>query len=129
VDNTELGNELTRGPKLHQKWYVFFAQERIQLRKMESDFRRLRLRKQEFYLNGHDEETRALKWQMPPQGRVLKGEVQQYVDTDPDVVEVALEVGVQQEKVQFLESVLKTLKDRTFALNGAVKWAAFTAGG
>lgn len=129
VDNTELGNELTRGPQLHQRWYVHFSRERILLRKMESDLRRLRLRKTEFFLHGHDEETRALEWRLPPQGRVLKGDVQNYVDTDPDVVEAALEVGIQQEKVQFLESVLKTLKDRTFALNGAVRWAQFTAGG
>lgn len=131
IDRTELGAESLRAPKLHQKYYVFFSQERKKLREMEVNLKRLRLRKHEFYLHGHDEITRRLGWQLPPAGKVtLKSDVEKYVDTDEHVVAAAMEVGTQQETVNFLESCLRSpIAFWNKTIENAINWSRFTAGG
>lgn len=128
IDKTEIGEAALISGKLHARWYRHYAREKKTLRNFESAFKKLRLRKQEFYLQGHDDLSRSLGWKLPPQGKVLKGEVAGYVDADDDVVNAAVEVGLQQEKVQFLESTLKWIANRNFSITNYIAWVRFTSG-
>jgi hypothetical protein len=129
IDQSRLGEEALRTFPLHQKYWKLFSSERTVFRKTEAELRKLKHRKYVFYSQGPTEETKALGWRLPPCGKILKNEARDYVDTDDDVVALTLRLGEQAEKVEFLESVIKTLKDRGFAVKNALDWQRFTQGG
>jgi hypothetical protein len=84
--------------------------------------------KYEFYTQGPTEETHNLGWRLPPIGKILRTDAGMYVDTDKDIINLALKIGIQHEKVDLLESVIKSLRDRNFNLRAAIDWEKFKAG-
>ena len=127
VDRTELGNEALKIPKLHHKYYKIFVQERVILKKMELDLKQLKLKKFEFYSQGPDSET-PTHWKLPPIGKVIKADVLQYVDTDPDTIVMTLKFGVQSEKAELLEYIIKSLSNRGYQISSAIQWEKFKIG-
>lgn len=120
IDITELGQEATKIPNLTQKYYEILVQERMLLRKQEYDLKKLKLEKYEFYTQGPNEETEQKGWMLPPKGIIIKSEIPMYLDADKDIIELSLKIGVQQEKVEALETIIKSLKDRGFNIRAAI---------
>lgn len=129
IDKTELADEALRVPKLHHKYFRIYTTEKLLLRKYESQLKQLKLEKYEFYTMGHTEETRDKGWELPPKGLILKGDVPMYMEADNDIVEMSLKIGLQQEKVEFLDSIIKSFRDRGFLIKSAIEWHKFTMGG
>ena len=128
IDRTELGEESLKIPKLHHKYFKIFTHERLVLRKQEADLKQLKLEKQEFYTLGPTEETHERGWQLPPRGKVLKSEVSHDIDADKDIVNLSLKIGIQQEKIELLESIIKSLTGRGFNIKAAIEWEKFKVG-
>jgi hypothetical protein len=128
IDKSELGLEALKGPVLHHKYFKLFSSSRLSLRKMEADFKALRIKKADFYMNGPNDETRALGWLMPPRGRILKQEVASYVDTDPDVRQFNHEIAMETERAEALEDIIKEIRNRGYAIKNAIDWIKFTNG-
>jgi recombination/repair/ssDNA binding protein UvsY len=127
IDHTELGSESLRTSELHCKYYRMFGRERLVKRKLESDLRELRLAKHEFYLHGPSRETEAKGWKATGV-RILKQDVGTYIDGDPDIAEATLRLGYAQEKVDFLESIIRVISNRNYAIKNAVDFLRFTQG-
>jgi hypothetical protein len=100
----------------------------LRLRKYELDLKKLRLEKYEFYTQGPTEETHAKGWHLPPIGKVIKSEVNNYVDADDDIIQLTLKVGIQQEKIEMLESIIKSLTNRGFLIKSAIDFERFRTG-
>ena len=128
IDKTELGDESLKIPKLHHKYYSMLVAERAVLRKLEADMKKLKLEKHEFYTQGHTEETKEKGWKLPARGMILKNDVPLYMDADQDLVDLSLRIGVQQEKVEFLTSILESVRFRSNAIKNAIDWTRFTMG-
>lgn len=128
IDRAELGNEALKIPQLHHKYFKIFTNERLLLRKYEAELKELKLRKHEFFTMGPTEETHALGWKLPPQGKVLRSDVVHYIDTDKEVVTLSLKIGVQQEKIELLESIIKSLTNRGFNIKAAIEFEKFKVG-
>lgn len=128
IDKTELGDESTRIPKLHSKYYNILIKERLQLRKLEAEYKQLRLDKYEFFTQGPNEDTRDKGWRLPPKGMILKADIPMYMDADQDVVDLTLKMGLQNEKIDFLDSIIKTIINRNFVIKNAIDWQKFTMG-
>ena len=128
IDRTELGEESLKIPQLHSKYYKLFATERLRLKKMEADFKILKLEKYEFYTQGPTEESRDRGWKLPPRGLVLKADVSMYMEADDDLIQTSLKIGLQQEKVDYLENIIKSLVNRNFNIKNAIEWHKFTHG-
>ena len=129
IDQTDLGNESLKIPKLHHKYYMMLLSERSSLRKLEAQMKQLKLSKYEFYSQGHTEETRKLGWELPPRGIILKADIPMYIEADKDLIDLSLKIGVQGEKVDFLDSILKTLQTRNFLIKNAIDFLRWTNGG
>jgi hypothetical protein len=129
IDRTELGDESLKIPKLHHKYYQIYSTEKLLLRKYESEFKRLKLEKHEFYTQGPNEDTRAKGWQLPAKGLILKADIPMYMEADNDIIDMSLKIGYQQEKIDLLESIIKTLTNRGYSIKTAVDWARFMMGG
>jgi hypothetical protein len=128
IDRTELGQEAIKIPQLHSKYYKIYSTSRLQLRKWESEFKVLKLEKYEFYTMGPTEDTEEKGWKLPPRGAILKAEVNNYIDADPDIIKASLKIGLQQEKIQFLEDIIKSLVNRGFQIKSAIDWEKFKTG-
>lgn len=128
INRAELGDEALKIPKLHHKYYKIFANERLVLKKYDAELKQLRLEKQEFFILGPTEESHAKGWRLPPVGKVLRSDVNTYIDADQDIINLTLKIGMQHEKIDFLESIIKTLHNRNFNIRAAIDWAKFQVG-
>lgn len=128
INRNELGDEALRIPKLHHKYFKIFTQERLTLRKLEFDLKQLKLEKYEFFTQGPTPEQHEKGWKLPPQGKILKSDANNYVDADPDVINIALRIGMQLEKIELLESIIKTLTNRGFNIKSAIDFERFKMG-
>jgi hypothetical protein len=129
IDQTDLGAESLKIPKLHHKYYMILVAEKATLRKLEYQYKQLKLAKYEFYSQGHTEETKKLGWQLPPRGIILKADIPLYLESDQDVVDLSLKIGMQQEKVDFLESIIKSFQTRGYLIKNSIDFMRFTMGG
>lgn len=128
INRNELGDEALRIPKLHHKYFKIFTQERLTLRKLEFDLKQLKLEKYEFFTQGPTPEQHEKGWKLPPQGKILKSDANNYVDADQDIINLALRIGMQLEKIELLESIIKTLTNRGFNIKSAIEWEKFKVG-
>ena len=128
IDTTDLGNESIKIPKLHNKYYKAYITEKILLRKYESEMKSLKLAKYEFYTQGPSAETKELGWSIPSRGMILKQEIPMYMEGDKEIIALSLKIGLQQEKVELLESIIKSLVNRGFQIKSAIDWHKFTMG-
>lgn len=128
IDRTELGDAALDIPKLHYKYYKLFVHERMILRKYETEMKTLKLDKYEFYTQGPSEENKDKGWRLPAKGLILKSDIPAYMDADADIINLNLKIGLQQEKVEFLDSIIKTIINRNFIIKNAIEWQKFTMG-
>ena len=129
IDRTELGDESLKIPKLHHKYYSIYVGEKVILRKLESDMKKLKLEKYEFYSQGPTEESKEKGWRMPARGLILKADIPLYMEGDQDIIDLSLKIGVQQEKIEFLESIIKSFQTRGYIIKNAIDFTKFTMGG
>jgi len=128
IDKTEIGDEAIKVPKLHSKYYNILIKEKLLLRKLEAEMKQLKLDKYEFLTQGPNEDTKERGWKLPPKGMILKGDIPTYMDADKDIINLSLKIGMQQEKVYFLEDIIKTIINRGYLLKTVLEWQRFTMG-
>ena len=129
IDRTELGDEALNIPKLHHKYYEIYVKERLTLRKFEAELKQLKLDKYEFLTQGPNEETKDKGWRLPAKGMILKGDIPMYIEADQDIINLSLKIGLQQEKIELLDSIIKSIMNRNFVIKNAIDWNRFTMGG
>jgi hypothetical protein len=128
IDTMQISEEAVKIPKLHHKYYKIFSQERLALKKYETDFKKLHQMKFEYFLGTLDQETlRENNWKPNPRS-ILKGDIPMYIDSDQDIINLTLKIGLQKEKVSVLESIIKNISDRGYMIKNYIDWQKFTNG-
>lgn len=128
IDSTELDVESLRIPELHSKYMKIYFEERRKLKAYEFQSKDLYLKKYEYY-NGKlsQEELDELGWQ-PFVKRLMKGEIDMYLDSDKDVITNNMKMANQKEKIEFCEDAIKNINQRNFQIRNAIEWRKFTQG-
>lgn len=127
-NRTELGEESLRTPSLHHKYYKMYSAERLSLRKLEVEYRELYKIKYEYYSGSLDYETLSEnKWEPFPL-KILKTDIQTYIDSDKDITNMVLRIALYKEKIDVLESIIKNIQTRGFAIKNALDWEKFKNG-
>lgn len=128
IDGTELGDESTRIPQLHGKYINIYHDESLVLRKLEADYKTLRKQKWEYY-NGKlsQEELNALGWE-PFGHRILRQDMDIYMDSDTDMIRIVSKIEMQRAKVDYLDSVIKGINNRQWVIRNAIEWRKFMSG-
>ena len=98
------------------------------LRSQEAEMKQLKLDKYEFYTQGPNEETESKGWKLPAKGLILKTDIPMYMDADSDIIKLSLKIGLQQEKIEFLDSIIRSLMNRGYNIKAAIDWTKFTMG-
>jgi hypothetical protein len=128
INREDLDNESLNASKLHQKYHKIYTQERMLLRKYEIDLKQLRFSKFEFLTQGPTKQTHEMGWQLPPIGKVLKSDANTYIDVDKEVIEQTLKIGIQHEKIELLESIIKSIMNRGFQIKNAIDFMKWQSG-
>ena len=128
IDRTELGEESIRIPQLYHKYYRFYSAERMKLVKLQEEYKVLKKDKHD-YLSGimAEEDLNERGWEPNPL-RILKTDIPMYIESDKDIVNHNLKIAYAKEKVEFLESIVKSLNVRGYQIKTAVDWEKFKVG-
>ena len=128
IDETELSKEAVKTPQLHNKYLILFHDERLRLRTLRYDHNRL-IRQKKDYFGGRmsAEEMESLDWE-PFQLKLLKEDIDTYIEADDDIINSSKIIAVVEEKVGYLESIVKSLANRGFIIKNAIDWKRFTEG-
>ena len=128
IDETELSQESVKIPQLHNKYLIIFHDERLRLRTMKFDHSKLLKVKREYFSGRMDAtELEAYDWE-PFQYKLLKADIQEYIDADDDIIEGKKKISLQEEKVDYLEAIVKGLSNRGYLIKNAIDWKRFTEG-
>jgi hypothetical protein len=128
MDETELSHESIKIPQLHNKYLIFYSNEKLKFKEIKYLFAGLIKRKRDYYSGRMTaEELEAADWD-PFQYKLLKADVQEYIDADDNVIESKKLLALQEEKVNYLESIVKSLTTRGYLIKNAIDWKRFTEG-
>ena len=128
IDETELSQESVKIPQLHNKYLIFYSNEKLKFKEIKFLFSGLIKRKRDYYSGRMSaEELEAADWE-PFRIKLLKADVQEYIDADEDVIESKKLFALQEEKVNYLESIVKGLTTRGYLIKNAIDWKRFTEG-
>jgi hypothetical protein len=128
IDRSELGLESLKIPQLHEKYFSILSTERMILKKLEKEFKQLYRAKIEYYSGTISEEELAEWGWQPFTLKVIKSDISIYTSADKDLSAAELKIDLQNEKVQLLESIIKSITNRGFAIKNAIDWEKFKMG-
>jgi hypothetical protein len=127
-NESELDTESLRIPQLHGKYLNLLYDEKLVLRKWKNELSSLAKLKWEYYTGKMSEEDlKKYGWE-PFSLRILKQDVELYMESDSDLNGKRDRVFVQEEKVNYLESILKMISSRQYHIRDAITWRKFING-
>jgi len=129
IDKTELGDAALNITKLHEKYIKMYTTEKLLYTKSSKEYKVLWKDKYEFYTQGPSQETQAKGWVMPPKGRIVKQEIDIYMEADPDLISHEIKLETLKAKLEYLESVLKIIHNMNYKIRAAIDWTKFVSGG
>jgi hypothetical protein len=128
IERTELISASLNTPKHHAKYSRIYVGEKVRLFGLLNDLKILKRDKYEHYVDGPHSETPP-EWYVPEKGRIIKADVERYLDSDKELLELGLRVDMQREKVALLESILRAISTRNFIIKNAQEMIKFENGG
>lgn len=128
VNDINLDVESTRTHGLHFKYYVILNDEKKGLFKLEAEYKVLRLDKWEYFMGVLDEEKlKARNW-LPSGLKILKSNVNLYLESDAEIIKKDVEISIQEQKIEFLKSIIDQINRRSFFIKNAIDFKKFTNG-
>ncbi len=125
IDDDNLHGESTRIPALHAKYYQILN-KMILLKKMEETKFKISIKeKWQYYTGKADPEIYIDK---PFDYKVLRQDIDKYMDADPDLIKISSKIEYYQVMINFLDSILKTINNRTYQIKNAIEWQKFIRG-
>ena len=128
IDISNLAVESVRIPQVHDKYLKIYIDERIKLKGLEFDLAKITRLKTNYYAGTmSQEELDELGWQ-PFLVKVIKGERQAYLDSDDDIIKLKKNMVIVQEKINYVDSIIKMISNRGFQIMSAVDWIKYKDG-
>ena len=128
-DDLNLDTDSLNISSLHAKYNRLLSETRSQLRaimiKKKSHYSTLR----DYYLgNLNNPEDLQRIGRDPFLNKVLKNEVQGYIDSDRDLIKMDERIAVLEEKVEVIVEIMKCIHKRGYDIKSAIEWRKFTNG-
>ena len=128
VLSSDYHRESMKIPQLHSKYLNYFFDEKKDLTRMSKSLAKMRRIRFEYY-TGTIEPGMLDKFSWEPFLRkILKTEVQMYLDSDDVLSTMEVELQDQKDKIHFIEEVLKQIAQRNFQIKEAISWQKFVSG-
>jgi antirestriction protein len=125
IDEDELHTESTKVPSLHAKYYKILNNILILKKVEENKFKQLKKEKWQYYTGKADPEVYIDK---PFDHKVLRQDVDKYMDADEDLIKICSKIDYYQIMLNYLDSILKTINNRTYQIKNSIEWQQFIRG-
>ena len=129
IDELNLGQESTKIPELHAKYLNMLSTFKLQLRKNKSNLLSLRRIKWKYYRGElTQQELNDFGWEQYLGNSPLNNQMNDFLDTDPDVIKLTDKVEYIDTCITLLEGVMRSLNSRSFDIRNAIEWTKFSNG-
>ena len=129
LDQTNLTGETQRTPKLHNKYFRIYLEEGMKLRKMREEYKKVKQDRFDWYIGKLSrEDIEEYSWGPGPDRNYLKQEAKEALDADKLMVDMTLKIGMQEMKVEYLESIIRMINNRGFQIKNMIDWERFRTG-
>ena len=125
LDPDNLHTESTNIPTLHAKYYRILNRVLLLKKTEENKFKVLRKEKWQYYSGKADPQVYVEK---PFDHKVLRQDVDKYMDADEDLIKQISKIDYYQVMISYLDSILKTIGNRTYQVKNAIEWQQFIRG-
>lgn len=125
IDPDNLHNESIKTPLLHAKYYKIYNNI-VLLKKIEENNYKVLKKDKWMYYSGKAEPEIYKK--DPFDYKVLKADIDKYMDADKDLMKSATKIDYYQTMLNYLDSILKTIQNRTYQIKNSIEFLKFTAG-
>ena len=125
IDEDELHTESTKVPSLHAKYYRILNSILLLKKIEENKFKQLKKEKWQYYTGKADPEVYIDK---PFDHKVLRQDVDKYMDADEDLIKITSKIDYYQIMLNYLDSILKTINNRTYQIKNSIEWQQFIRG-
>ena len=122
IDDQDLDGESLKIPNIHARYLEMCTKEKSSLREMKTHWKFLFQQRWEVVISKNGK---------PPEHniRISKTELERhYVAADEVLQNAEKLMNEQEDKVDYLKSVLSILENRSFHINNAISWRKFVAG-
>lgn len=126
LDSESLTSESVKTPLLVNKYYRIFLEESDILKKAESRQIRMYKEKYDYYLHLAPDEIYIKK---PFNRKVLKSDVDSYIISDSEYIDLDEKINTQRYKVKYVEDIIKQLNQRTYTIKNIIDYKKFVNGG
>jgi hypothetical protein len=125
IDPDNLHNESLKIPSLHSKYYNIYNNILLLKKMEENKYKILKKEKWLYYSGKADPDVYK---DDPFDHKVLKPDIDKYMDADSDIIRSVSKIEYYQTMLNFLDSILKTILNRTYQIKNAIEYMRFTAG-
>ena len=127
INQIEPGQEIINTPKLHSKYVTQITAHSVSLEMKKLEYIRKEKLKIEYYSGRLSEaQLKELGWK--PFQFILKTDIQKYIDSDEDLIELRKNMISNKEAITLCNSIVKELNSRTFQLRAFMDWERFIRG-
>lgn len=128
IDDVNLDLESLRTPQLHGKYLNLLHEDSLILHKNIIEQKELRRLKWEYYTGKLDQETLDEKGWQPFGLKILRTDLDVYLESDKDLLRMEAKINYLKEKVKYIESVLQAIGRRGWDIKSAIEWKKFMSG-
>lgn len=125
VEGTDLHNAALKTNDLLVQWINSFIKEKTELKKLYREHDKL-IHKLRIYYSG--KAAPEIYEEKPLNDRILRGEVDQYIKSDDDYLNLKERIDVQENIVELCQMAVEALKSRTFLIKDAIRFLEFING-
>jgi hypothetical protein len=125
IDLSELDRESVKIPLLISKWTQLFIHESRLLRELELQWKIAFKDQTEYYLGRSPDHVYE---QTPLELKILRQDLQLYLDADPILVKLEARRFDQRLKCETIEQFIKNLNQRSFTISNAIRFMMFKNG-
>ena len=126
IDKSNLTSSSIDTPLMVNKYYNILIEEARIYKILEGKLSQLYKEKYDYYLSLADPSVYIKK---PWNRKVLKSDVDMYINSDQDYIDMHNKIETQKFKVKYLEEIIKQFNQRTYTIKNILENEKFRAGG
>jgi hypothetical protein len=126
IDPDNLHTESLNIPMLHAKYFEMYNNIVLLRKKAEQQKRNIRHERYEYYSGKADPDI-YVENPFPKKIRD-KDTMQKYLDADEKLSQVCLKIDYYETMLNYIESILKVIQNRTYQIKNAIEFVKFQAG-
>jgi hypothetical protein len=126
IDIDNLHTESLNIPMLHAKYFEIYNNIVLLRKKAEQQKRNIRHDRYEYYTGKADPDV-YVENPFPKKIRD-KETLQKYLDADEKLSQICLKIDYYETMLNYLESILKVIQNRTYQIKNAIEFVKFQAG-